>query len=422
MTEDATLNGNRELLRWFRILRWVAVFGQISAMIYATKELHLVLPWAPLLIGLLLTCFANHFLPEITRAGSMPLGISLLADILLLTLILYWTGGTHNPFVIFYLLFIALGAMTLGSRGLLAILSLCAAAYTWMLYQHTPFEGPPRIVQNGQLVYSVHRQGSIIAFVTLGISLAVFIQRMQRTLVSHRQDLHEALKRATENERFQSLATLAAGVAHELGTPLGTIAVASKELERTLERQGSTPDTQEDARLIRSEVDRCRTILRRLDRQTTNGTGSPPESCTTGSFAPALATRMSGEFGKRLAVHDHAENTTLNLSLEPLLQSLVVLIENACEADPSGKPVVLEIRIRAGNLIFRVLDSGRGTTEEIRRRAVEPYFTTKPGDGTGLGLFLVRTLAMQLGGDVALHPRADGGTCATLTLPLQKPL
>lgn len=423
MIADAAPARTRDLLRWLRRLRWMAACGQAAAMAFAAGVLKLDLPWPPLLIGLCLTVAANHFLP--TDAGKKttnrrPLVLALVVDTLLLTLMLYWTGGAHNPFVAFYLLFVALAAMMLRARGLAVVSLVCAAAFAWISFHHVPFEGPPDLVTHGLLAYPIHRAGSVVALVLVGLFLGIFVHRMQETVVSRELALMEAEQRATDTERFKSLATLAAGVAHELGSPLGTIAVASKELERSLAKEHPSGDLLEDARLIRSEVDRCRAILGRLDRRTTGGTGSPPVTFTTGMFGEALAPRLSKEFASRLVVLDNARNASLQLSLEPVLQALVVLIENACEADPSEKPVHLEIRIADADVVFRVLDSGKGMTDEIRRRAGEPYFTTKAADGTGLGLFLVRTLAMQLGGDVSLHPRADGGTAAILTLPANR--
>jgi signal transduction histidine kinase len=107
--------------------------------------------------------------------------------------------------------------------------------------------------------------------------------------------------------------------------------------------------------------------------------------------------------------------------MRAILQALVVLIENACEADSSVKPVTLEIRIlEPDEIVFRVTDHGPGIPAHLRNRIGQPFFTTKQDQsGMGLGLFLVQTLTGHLGGSCTLLPSVGGGTCATLTLPVK---
>lgn len=410
-----------EVLRWLARLRWEAVAGQLAAVVFAGAMLRLELPWWPLLGGILFAALSNHWLADLSDVrGEKPqrrIATAIAGDVLLLTWMLHWTGGGTNPFVVFYLLHLVLAAMLLERRGRWIVAGLCAACFALTSYVHEPFRGPQRWVQDGLLSYPLHRIGGAVALVLAGTVLSLLVHRMRRAQAAADAELAVAARRADEGERFKALATLSAGVAHELGTPLGTIAVASKELERSL--LSEKRELLDDARLIREEVERCRGILRRLDAKSTGGAGSPPEAISTAEIGGRVAARLTESLRVRLDPRDFAEGTTVRVVLEPLLQGLVVLVENACEADASGQPVQLETRIEGGrHLALRVLDRGKGLTESARRRAGEPYFTTKPKDGTGLGLYLVKTLLTELGGDVSLHPRADGGTCAILRVPL----
>jgi two-component system sensor histidine kinase RegB len=243
---------------------------------------------------------------------------------------------------------------------------------------------------------------------------------MGRQLRQREENLAEAQRQIAEANRFQSLATLAAGVAHEMGSPLGTIAIASKDLELSLKRQNASEEWQEDARLIRSEVDRCRQILDRLDQHSTKKTGESPQATTAALICQELGNHLSEKIMARLVIEDRARDFPLMISTEAVLQALVVLIENACEADASGGQVTLDMRIEEGReIVFSVMDNGVGIPNHLRHRIGEPFFTTKKDQtGMGLGIFLVRTLTEHLGGSCRLLPSVPGGTCAILTLPV----
>ncbi len=413
------------LLRWTLRLRWVAAIGQMIALVVAAFIFRLELPWWALISGLMATVFSNHLLHDCLDGNSEKcramMNALIFGDTLILTMMLYSSGGVHNPFVGFYLLLVALAAMTLSGKSLCALLGLATVEVMVLWYFHIPFEGPPWVVNDGRLTYSVFLTGWGVSLLLIAACIAFFVHRMNRQLREREVALAEAERQVTAASRFQALATLAAGVAHELGSPLGTIAIASKDLERSLQRQGAAPAWQEDARLIRSEVDRCRQILDRLDRRSTRRTGESPEPCTAATLCGQLEKHLSAAMFGRVRIDDRTQGFPLLLSTRAILQALVVLIENACEADSSVKPVTLEIRIQEPDeIVFRVTDHGPGIPAHLRSRIGQPFFTTKQDQsGMGLGLFLVQTLTGHLGGSCTLLPSVGGGTCATLTLPVK---
>lgn len=412
-----------DVLRWLIRQRWLAVAGQATAIMVAVVGFGLRFEMMPLVGGLVALALSNHFVvPDFIRPRGIGvrLGQVLAFDVGILTWMLHWTGGSGNPFVLCYLLHVVLAAMLLEGRGLLGIGLLSAAGYAWVVGFSEPFAETSRWVIDGRLAPALATTGMSVALLIIGGILAVLVFAMRAELHAGERELRETSRQLAGMERFKSLATLAAGVAHELGTPLGTIAVAAKELERGLSFGRLPPDAAQDAELIRREVERCRDILRRLDRQSTGGTGSGHEFLTLGDVPTRLAERLSPEQAARLRTHCPVPEKEVRLPIEAVLQGLVVLIENACEADAGGRPVSLDIDCPDGSLRFRVQDRGPGISDEVRRRAGEPYFTTKPDHGRGLGLFLVRTLTLELGGEVSLVRVADGGTCASLHLPLEK--
>lgn len=412
-------------LRWFLRLRWMAAFGQATSILVAHFHFGLDLPWLGLMAVLVATIFSNHWFQGSAdwseKKSGRRLALVIVADLLLLTLMLYFTGGIHNPFVGFYLLLIAMGAMTLSAKALGYVLMLSIAGLIWISLAAIPFKGPVDVVSEGHLAYPLFIRAWVVSLFLIGGCIAFFVRRMNASLKERDVALVGAEKRILEANRYQSLATLAAGVAHELGSPLGTIAIASKDLLRDLKKSGADSAAQEDALLIRSEVERCRVILKRLDQESTRSTGEALQPCSVDELTGKLTALLPDGVNRRLEISDETAGRKWMTSVQAVLQSLVVLIENACEADTTSGKVRLIARIEDDrNLVFQVVDTGRGITEAERRRIGQPFYTTKKNEsGMGLGLFLVQTLTTNLGGSCTLHPNIGGGTCATLILPLQ---
>lgn len=412
-------------LGWLLRLRWVGVAAQITAIWVAGGLLQLELPWGPLLAVIALTALSNVLLQlyarPIWKQGEGTLTAVIAGDVLLLTTLIYFTGGASNPFTSFYLVLVALAAMSLSLRGLSSIVVLATAAYFFVYYNGIPLRGPNGIGEIGCPAYSLHLKGMAVAFFLTALCVAYFVRRLLRSLQTRDAALAAAEARAARADQFSALAALAAGVAHELGSPLGTIAVASHELEVSLAKQAQNGPL-EDATLIRQEVERCRCILDRLDQRSTAGTGAAAEACTASTLVEAVKTALPAAMLARLVVHDLTQKVTLHLPVQPVVQSLVIFIQNACEADTTGKPVELEITLAADQLLLAVHDRGPGMSAAAAKHAGEPFFTTKPPrQGMGLGLFLVRTLATQLGGEMQHLARDGGGTIAALQLPAVHP-
>ncbi|HEY2513575.1 MAG TPA: histidine kinase dimerization/phospho-acceptor domain-containing protein, partial [Polyangiaceae bacterium] len=255
-------------LRWLLRLRWWAFAGQTGTVLATSLVLGIALPRAPLGVLLGATALSNVALGRWMRTAPVvsprTVAAVLVLDTLSLGGLLYFTGGPSNPFSVLFLVQITVAALVLGLRYTAAVVALSVFAYAFLFFDNVPLPGMEHAHHAGTSAFSLHLQGMFVAFTLAASLIAYFVTRVSTALRERDLELAAAHRHAATNERLASLSTLAAGAAHELGTPLGTIAVASKELEREAMAIQGAEALQDDARLIRQEVDRCRDIVQRM--------------------------------------------------------------------------------------------------------------------------------------------------------------
>ncbi len=352
------------------------------------------------------------------RVGARPTPrlmtvLHLLLQVALLTGLLELSGGPSNPFSVIYVVQISLAAVTLGLGGAATVGGWVALCYGLLISWHLEELVPDH---HRLIDFPTHLFTMWLALATMAELAAHFIGAASRAVARREVELASMRDQATRTERLVSLTTLAAGAAHELSTPLATIAVASKELERALTRSVVPDACVADARLIREEVDRCQLIL---DQMSGRAGGSAAEASETVHIDTVLAdvkARLTSDLAGRLSTSANPTLTTIVVPRAGLVQVLLSLIKNAFDATRGGDQVTLEVSADGGLFTFVVQDGGHGMSGDTLRRAGEPFYTTKePGRGLGLGVFLARAFAERCGGSLSL--RSDRGTVAVLTLP-----
>lgn len=414
---DAVEPGLEPTLAWLVRLRWAAVIGQSATVAVAHGWLHLAMPLKAVLGLIALTAMSNALLARRARRGT-PLRRSLFVrvlffDTLILTALLACTGGAHNPFASFYLVHVAIAAVALGSLAAWSMAALATLGYGSLFL----LQGPHAHHAIGE---TLHLRGMFCATALTAGCIAYFAGRLNRELRKRERALGEMRLLREQNERFAALATLAAGVAHELGSPLGTIAVAARELERNAATADSPP-WQEDAGLIRAEVERCREILGRLNARSTNELGEAPTAFPLPDLITSVRAALPETERARLDIAD-LESSTLFLPRAAVSEALRSLLRNAFDASPAEACVSLRALVEERTAVFTVRDAGSGLSPKVAAHAAEPFFTTKPpGSGMGLGLYLVRLMAERLGGSFTLRANADAGATAELRLPVAAP-
>jgi two-component system sensor histidine kinase RegB len=408
--------GGEWSLRWLRNLRWTAVAGQTATVCFVVWVLGLRLPLALVFPVIALTAISNwvlHWVPAVRWERPGPVTGLLVFDVGLLTALLHVTGGPHNPFTFFYLVHVALAAVVLPAKGSAAVAVACVAGYGFLFVGLDVRWRPGDDVcgVGPGMPLSMHLRGMLVAFGLSAACITFFAGRLQAALKRQAEELAKARLMAASNERFAAMATLAAGAAHELGTPLGTIAIAAGELVRNARQCGGSAEVVEDADLIREESVRCRAILDRLQAQT----GDAVRRVDVAEIVAGVVRRFPAS---RVQVSTIKTGLELESPPEALGQALSSLVKNALDASPADAVVRMEVRHVGDRVEFAVEDRGAGLDPAARSHAGEPFFTTKPpGQGMGLGLFLVRLLAQRLDGGFRLESLKHGGTRAVLSLP-----
>jgi two-component system sensor histidine kinase RegB len=342
---------------------------------------------------------------------------AILLQTLLLTGLLELSGGPSNPFSVIYAVLVALAALTLGARWAYVTAAVSVLLYgvliSWHLEELVPAHH--RLVD-----FPTHLFTMWLAVAAL-IELAVhFADSASRAIAEREAALEVMRQQAARTERVVSLTTLAAGAAHELSTPLATIAIASNELERALARLPGALDCAGDARLIREEVDRCQLILDQMSGRAGGATADVAEAVNIDGVLADVKARLPIEHANRLHTSARPGSATIVVPRAGLVQVLLSLVQNAFDATDGSRPVVLAVNEDHGMVSFVVEDEGQGMTPEVLRRAGEPFYTTKSaGRGMGLGLFLARMFAERCGGSLSLQ--TGRGTRATLSLPVSTP-
>ena len=401
------------------LLRNVEIAAIAIGIVIATAYFELALPLRPLFIILALIVALNVVAWLRYRRGNrIPDGeifSHMLLDVAGLTAVFFFTGGASNPFVWFYLLPLMIAATILPRTHTWIMAAVTVVAYTSLFLIDAPVESEHAHHDHAS-GFQMHVFGMWLGFVMSAGFVAVIIVGMAHTLRQRDRRLAEVREQALRDERLVALGTLAAGAAHELGTPLGTMAILTAELENDYQ-DPAYADLHGKLGILRSQVDRCKSAL---------------------SVISAEAGADRAEAGKRMPVGDYLEevigewrfqrpDASLDyhtgeqapdadiLSERTLTQALINILNNAADASPD------DVWLRSGwsttELLLEIGDRGTGIDTAIQGQLGRTPVSTKIG-GLGVGLYLAHATLQRLGGTVTIHNRDGGGTLTRITLPL----
>lgn len=338
----------------------------------------------------------------------------LIGDVLGLTALLYFAGGSTNPLISLYLLPLMIAATTLPARYNWGVAGLAVACYSLLLFWYQPL-GEHQHQSAGTTQFNLHVLGMWATFVVSAALIAHFVASMAQSLRERDRMLAQAREEALRNERIVALGTLAAGAAHELGTPLATMALLADDMAVRYAKQ---QDMREDTAEMQAQIANCKSIISSLADNAgaargESGRAQPADSFLDEVLAKWLLMRPAVGVNCRWSEATPAPSIIVEQTLS---QAVINLFNNAADASPSA--VEIRGRSEADRVVIEIKDRGPGLSAEVARRAGEAFFTTKPEGGLGIGLFLANATVERFGGTVRIVNREGGGACTQISLPI----
>jgi two-component system sensor histidine kinase RegB len=374
--------GLRSLVR----LRWIGALGQVLTLIAARTWLSLDVD-APIVAAVIaVSAASNVALARVRTNKARAVALAICVDVALLTILLAFSGAAANPFSVVYSVYVAMAARLTSTRTTAAIWLLSTACFGSLFL----FASPHAEHHEGGAM-GAHYLGMWVAYSLASALTGYFVARVTGTL-------HQLQRASQAAQRLATMSTLAASAAHELGSPLSTIAVVAEDVGG------------DEGRLILKELARCRAIVRDLGA----GTGATAGDEMRELRLADIVSAASADLDHRAAITiDVDEQASVVLPKTALLRTVRNLLANAAQA--AEHRVTVSARAEADRCTIAIADDGGGMPTEVLERLGEPYFTTKP-DGNGLGVYLATVFAEAVGGE--LHVESDAsGTRVRLGLP-----
>ncbi len=402
----------RRLLQLRNLLLAVEVAGLAVAGLYFA----IPIPHGPIAALLGLTAAASALtwlrLRQPWPVTDIELLAQLLVDVALLTGLFLLTGGALNPFLSIYLLPLCVAAVVLPLAYTALVTLVTTGCYSWLTYISLPLAG-----DHAHGGFGLHLLGMWGTFVVSAVLIAGFVTAMARSLRERDRQLAAAREETLRNERIVALGTLAAGAAHEMATPLSTMAVVARELEL---EHADDAELRESVAILCDQIRHCEQVLSDLmggagEQRLAGGHSQPVDRFLAELLDKWRLLRPEVQFHYNLGGPRPAPEVVVDQTLG---QAVLNLLNNAADASPQDVEIRGDWDTQA--LTVEIRDRGPGLTEEVQRQAGEAFFTTK-GDSArfGLGVFLANATVGRFGGSVTLRNRDGGGACTRVDLPLR---
>jgi two-component system sensor histidine kinase RegB len=420
----------RQNLWWLMILRNLILGGITCILLLTLYALQYQLPTIPLWTIIAILWIVNSLswfrLQKNYPVIELELFLHLIVDVIGLAALLYYTGGAANPVAWFFLVPLIITATILPQNYTWYMVGVTSICYTILILYHIPLPDyyditadsnlpAPMVALQHEYIHNLYVLIMWGGYLVVATFVAYFVVEMARTIKDSDQKLALAREQALRNERLIAMGTLAASAAHEMGTPLGTMAILTGELER--EHAGDdNQDLYQKMVILREQVDRCKTAfsamsesageLRAVSGQVMNVVeylNEMTENWQTDRKKVAFHYRLKGSEPSPNIIADHT-----------LTHALINVLNNA--ADLSPKWVGLEANWTADAVEITISDHGPGFPQNIvDTLGKEPTKSNK--FGMGVGLFLTRAIIERLGGSIHLHNASHGGACIEIELP-----
>ncbi len=415
LPSELPVEGGRLRLRTLVLLRWIAIAGQTAAIVVVKFGLGYELPLALCLTVIGVSAASNMLLtlgcPPRTRLGNRDAALLLGFDVSQLAVMLFLTGGLANPFAVLILAPVTVSATILTRRTTVALLLLAVACVTLLAFQHWPLPWQPNALE----LPFAYLLGIWTALLVAAVFVSIYVWSVAEEARRMSNALAETQVSLAREQRVSALGGLAAAAAHELGSPLGTIAVVAKEL--SLEVPAASPFA-EDITLILKQSDRCREILKSLTQRSGLQHGELDVSRLTLTSLAETAAAAHRDERVALALR-RADESTGEEPLVPggpsVVHGVSNLIQNAFQF--ARARVDIEVAWDDAGARMVISDDGPGFPGSLLTSLGEPYVSGRESDSDhmGLGIFIALTLLEHTGASVVFANR--GGAEVSITWP-----
>ncbi len=422
--EAAPASGGRLRLRTLVVIRWVALFGQAVTLSVVYFGLGYPIVFIPAMAVIAISGVVNVILSVARPSSATWLTdreavLNLCFDVVQLAVLLGMTGGLQNPFAMLILAPVVISGWTLSRRSTFTISALALVLVSVLAVWHLPLPWPEAGVQ----LSPVYIGGVWAALVIAVVFIAAYVSSVAQESRRMSQALEATRLALAREQQLSALGGLAAATAHELGTPLATIAVVARELQREL---GADSPLREDVELLHAESLRCRSILAGLAERPAWDDGSPYHRLPVTALVEAAASSHRRE-GVALEIHagpaidSDADQPTVTRNAE-ILHGLGTLIQNAVQF--ARHRVDVDLTWDEESVMLRIADDGPGFDMTVLSRLGEPYYSTGPRDRRrgesqhmGLGIFIARTLLAHFGASIEFSNEISGGAVVEIRWP-----
>lgn len=402
--------------RTLALIRWVAVIGQLATVWIVSGVLEFQLPMAASLTIIGVLAVSNLWLSarsgRTVRLTDYHAALLLAFDLLQVSALIYLTGGLTNPFVVLIAVPVTVAATILSRRTTVAltVLSLFCMTFLTFFFLPLPWQGTFSDLPQTYLV-GLWASLAVLILFTAGYVWSVADESRGRDAA-----LAEAEAALARERHMSALGTLAAAAAHELGSPLNTIALVSSDLVRDV-----PPDSplREDVDLLKSQADRCRDILASLSRTPEREGGQPFDSLPLTNLAEEAARdHLPDGVTFKLTVDDTSVGAEPVVARSPeFLQGIGNYVQNAGQF--ARTTVEMSLYWSDQDVRIRIMDDGPGFPGWMIDSLGEPYLSTRAGKSghMGLGIFIAQTLLDRIGAETAYTKKRAGGACVDVTWP-----
>ncbi|MDD2833002.1 MAG: ATP-binding protein [Methylotenera sp.] len=411
-------NPTRRNLQRLFLLRSVMVAFMLAATL-TLFYLNIPLPKIPIGLavgGMLLLNFMTLLrLRKFSNVTDKELLLQLLGDLVALTLLFYFTGGYSNPLVWMYLLPLTVAAVALKREYAWLLTAIAVACYSVLVFYYVPLSHLHMHYLAGKSL-DIHLVGMWLGFVVSASIVAFFVTRIGQSLRDYDHMTASIREKLLESERVLALGTLAASAAHELGTPLATMAVVSKELALDLSQQ---PEQLQQIEMLRKQIARCKEILSSIAHNAGQSRADAGQGVLLHGFLQEVIQRWQDTRpATELVCTLQKPATDIMIFVDrTLIQALQNLLDNAADASPA----LIQLNAKWDDKILRIeiKDFGTGITDEVKQQLGKPFFTSKDEKGMGLGLYLTQIILNRFNGELSLSNHNEGGVITEVTLPLE---